>query len=143
MSEDAGDQLQPPAANPGLNGDDVLYRRIHHRWIVKDGNNGTMRLSKQAFEDSGDHTPCSMHAARLLAAEVSEWVKRFPYFSIASITVNEARGCGQDPTLHPDPLDVEDGHAHVALKGPKRQSNTKCLARGAKWAAGPPFEPHV
>src|SRR5882724_4978871 len=113
-----------------------LYRRIPPNQIVRDENQGILRPSSQAFEDSRDGTPMSVVLADVLSAagRAPESVLiRLEGFALASITAGLARDCGQGVARDP----TDDEPAHALVFGKKTGSVRGRLAKECRWVIEP------
>jgi hypothetical protein len=105
-----------------------LWRRIHPNQIVPDDNIGDYRPSKAAFKDSS----MSVQIAEILFSNglsPSDALKKYPGYSLASITAGQARDLRQGVRRNPLPDDL----AHALVFGKKTDSISKKLAKGSKW----------
>ena len=117
----------------GIPDETELLRRIRPDVIVPDAKQASgFRLSSQAFEDSKDGTPCSV-SVRHLAPPVAEICQRYPGYSVALITAQQARDQRQAVCLWP--VEREPGHAYLA--GPKTPAVRRALASAARYVEGP------
>ncbi|MCK6481650.1 MAG: hypothetical protein HUU06_02265 [Planctomycetaceae bacterium] len=131
---------QDSTDDPTIANEDPLWRRIFHRWWVLDKNlqPPRKRLSSQAFEDSKDGTPCSVHLGKdATAAGVSaeSIMQRFPEHGMVSIPAGIARENGLGVVRHPDrnePPNPEDPF-HAYLVGDKKRKACVELGEKAIW----------
>ena len=122
--------------DPTIGSEANLWRRIHPLWIVPDENGG-LRVSSAAFDNSEDGTPTSIHLEAMalnhaLLADVI--LKSFPGFSMAALTAGDARRANQ--AVLPAPRIDDPSHGFIA--GAKTKSVKRSLARACVWVGTPP-----
>ena len=99
--------------------EEVLYRRIHQKQLVRDEDRGEWRVSSGDWDDPGDEVSVyTATALTQLAMEPIETLDGLPTHSLATITCGAARKLGFALVIQPD---LEDKHrrgeAHAVLVG--------------------------
>ena len=119
--------------DPTIHNEDVLWRRIHPRWVKPDEKIGGVRLTSEAFQNSSDGSPMSVVLAKE-HGNPEAVLEGHEGYSLASITACLARencqGIARDPT--------QENPAHALVFGKKTEATSKKLARGAEWVVPPP-----
>lgn len=109
-----------------------LWRRIHPDWIILDRNTGRVRPTSQAFHNSRDGHPMSVHLAEI-ARQPEAVLVGFDGYGLVSLTAGLARQLSQ--VIARDPTPTDPSHALVA--GPKTASVSRRFAREAVWIREP------
>jgi hypothetical protein len=107
--------------DPRIRGCAELWRRIHPKQFVMDGNTGRMRPSSAAFIDSSDGTPMSVLQAKIVAAtgrDEYSVLRQYPGEAMVAFTARLARRLGQAVTLAQ--LPQEPAHSYVFGEKPKK-----------------------
>ena len=113
-----------------------LWRRINPLWIVPDNNQGELRISSAAFDDSPDGSPLSMLHAEVVFSTgrtAQDVLSQLPEYSLASLQAGDARAQRQAVSRTP----TEEEPAHVSVAGLKTKRVKKALASAARWVIGP------
>lgn len=121
--------------DPTILDSDPLWRRIHPKQVVHDGQ-GCQRPSSAAFVNSSDGTGMSVTLGpEAENANVSplEALRGFAGFALASLPVVVCRM--HDQTLERAPTS-DDPH-HALVDGEKPRSVRRALCRAASWAVPP------
>lgn len=126
--------------DPSVHDEDILYRRIIIDQVKRRRSDGTIeRVGSNAFDDSSDGSPCSVHLHSKLVEAGLDWDSVLAGYEtragLAWIQVGEARALGYG--VVPTPRDGEPGHAD--LTGDKdTPSRQKQLAKKAIIKVSPP-----
>jgi len=113
-----------------------LFRRIHPDWIVWDENLNCYRPSSQAFNDSKDGSPMSVHREDILEGENREpgiVLAGFNDWALAALSAGTLRQNKQG--IASDPL--PDDRSHALVFGPKPPKVRKRIAKASEWAIRP------
>lgn len=129
-----------PPDDKVISDDDLLYRRITIEQVKRDRQTGRiLRLGSNAFDDSNDGDPCSVHlGSKLVEAGLepaSILIGNEHRCGLAEVTVRDVRELGYGVLFAP----LVDWPAHASLTGdkgnPRRQRD---LARAARIVIDPP-----
>jgi len=126
--------------DPAISDDEILWRRVHHKNIVIDDNQGRVRPSSAAFSDSSNGSPMSALRAKVVNETARRpedvLVANHPYLASMRVQMLRARELGIDPRRH---MGHEDP-AHVYVFGNKTKSTKAAIAENAEWVIGPSDE---
>ena len=129
-----------PTNDPAIANDELLYRRLHWKHVSWNPDGSIKKINSNAFQDSGDETPCSIAIGALLAANglrPEELLRDYEGFGLAVFRARDARDCGFG--VVPTPREGEPAHADLTgdknPNGPRRK-----LARRAEILT-PPTRP--
>ena len=112
--------------DPTIPHDAVLWRRIYpENGYIAPRENGELRATSLAFDDSSDGSPMSMYLADE-AGDPSVALRGHENFGLASLKAQDLRNEGQ--AIARDDADIP---GHVLVDGPKPASVRKRWARQA------------
>lgn len=117
----------------GITDSDIIYRRIASKHTKRNKATGAIeRVGSNAFDDSKDGSPCSVHLHSALLAHrlpPESILRGHEGWGIASLRVGDARALGFGIVRD----SVPDWPAHCLLTGDKQDvKKQKSLARSAK-----------
>ncbi|MPZ24159.1 MAG: hypothetical protein GEU28_11610 [Dehalococcoidia bacterium] len=110
-----------------------LWRRVHPMWVIPDGNQGRMRLTRQAFQNRKGTESISVLLAEL-TGKPTQVLSEFPGYGLASLTAGFARAASQIVVRDPTP----DEAAHALVVGRKTDATQRQLAKSAILVVAPP-----
>jgi hypothetical protein len=123
--------------DPTILDSERLWRRIHPKWVVPDGNTGALRLSSAAFSNSSDGSPMSIVLAGVAATRgrgPESIIVGHLGFSVAAIAAGFARSLGQSVLRDPQPEEPARG----LVAGDKPKAIRRKMASEAQWVIPPP-----
>ncbi len=110
-----------------ITNDDLLFRRLHPRWIV---GGDQPKISSAAFQNARGFDKLSANLGSLMTLYAQTWedlISTMPNYGVATLTVGDARSFGQGVVKAPEP----DDPSHVHVDGNKTKSVQRGLAKAA------------